>query len=575
MSAVSPNWADDVQRLFAAPSWVSDPKVPGEWRDCMKPYDIDLSSCVSVKQSAETIYDHLASHSMPLTSHATQYWPDWALATLRTWINRGCPETADAPAHPRATPIPPPGPQRGERRLRRNILDLDEQELADYRAALVRLGAQSTDPAARWQQIAYVHTDWCLHYQEAFLLWHRAHLLWFEDQLGMAVPYWNFMDPNAPVDGTREGGLVEPFRDLTYVDPATGEELPNPLRIAVAKDGVSAVCAGGVAPPGVDCRYVQRWPVLYSSGDDQRREREAWVGMLSLFQDQVTNALSWPVFSSPEGSPGYPWANLPSFAPPQPDSDYPHRTDFDGLYEQPHDNFHGWLGPEMADNSYTAFDPLFWSLHSNIDRVFEEWLRAHPGTKFTSSYALQPFVGSLASSVDFTDPNRHVYTTIGDMAKDCRALGYDYEAPKRPDSRGAPPAPFPAAQKPERHLYVLFPDTRCILESYFVDVFVNLPAPTPEDVTGHGLPHYVGRMTRLGMGVEDERGRCVSTGVTRILDATHNVIALGLEAGAPVELSMVVTHVATGRTAAPDEYLALPGFVPTYSWGSGWPGGAA
>jgi hypothetical protein len=65
-------------------------------------------------------------------------------------------------------------------------------------------------------------------------------------------------------------------------------------------------------------------------------------------------------------------------------------TNFDGLYEQPHDNFHGWVGPDMADNAYTAFDPIFWSYHSNIDRchLFRavDGLRGLPLTRIHEEY---------------------------------------------------------------------------------------------------------------------------------------------------------------------------------------------
>ncbi|MGH2690361.1 MAG: tyrosinase family protein [Actinomycetota bacterium] len=49
------------------------------------------------------------------------------------------------------------------------------------------------------------------------------------------------------------------------------------------------------------------------------------------------------------------------------------------------------MGLDIADNAYTAYDPVFWSLHSNIDRVFEEWLRGHPAAMFTSRFPLRPF----------------------------------------------------------------------------------------------------------------------------------------------------------------------------------------
>lgn len=33
---------------------------------------------------------------------------------------------------------------------------------------------------------------------------------------------------------------------------------------------------------------------------------------------------------------------------------------------------------DMADNAKTAFDPIFYSHHSNIDRIFYNWQLAHP-----------------------------------------------------------------------------------------------------------------------------------------------------------------------------------------------------
>jgi Common central domain of tyrosinase len=568
-----PTWDDDVRDLFAAPYWLAPDRREGVahgWLECMTPYGLVLSDYGSVREYAVTIYEHLVTRAMPLTTDATERWPDAALDLLKTWIEEGCRQSAadpvtQGPALPERSPTP-------LLRVRRNVLDLSEQELAEYRARLEDIGATSMAADALWQQVAEIHADWCLHYQEAFLLWHRAHLLWFEGLVGLPIPYWNFMSPNATVDGSPEAGLPQPFKDVTYIHPRTGEERPNPLRFAIARGGRSKACAAAPTD-GVDCRFVQRDPVLYTSGDDDRGARTAKLAMFGTFQQQVALALGWTVFSAPEGAPGMPWANIPAFVPPQPDYLYPNRTDFDGLYEQPHDNFHGWIGPDMADNAYTANDPMFWSLHANIDRVFEEWNRAHPAATFTAGFPLRPFIGPLASRLGLTEPDAYRFTTIGDMARDSRALGYDYEPPAEPDATGRPLAPATAAavDADGEHLYVLFPDVRCILETYTIDVFVNLPDPTPAHMTDGNADHYVGRITRLGMGMEDDKGRCVPQGVTRVLDATHVARALGLAPDSSVELSLLVTHMPSGRVAPPEEYAQLPGFAPIHSWGTAMP----
>jgi hypothetical protein len=297
---------------------------------------------------------------------------------------------------------------------------------------------------------------------------------------------------------------------------------------------------------------VQRDPLLYTSGDDHRAAREKKIGMVKLFQTQVVQAMAFPAFSQPEGWPGYPWANLPTFDPPQPDKLYPHRTtDFDGLYEQAHDNFHGWVGPDMADNAYTAFDPIFWSYHANIDRMFEVWLRAHPAVQLTSGFPLHPFAGPHADRFEFDDPRRFVYTTIGDMARDSRGLGYDFADPVKPDFTGAANAVTPVhsvlpardaagspgrqTHVPEHGLYVVFDGARCTHDSYSIDAFINQEAPGQSDVNPAN-PHYVGRITRLGMGIEDDKGRCIKHGVTRVLNASASIQPLGLQPGAACTL---------------------------------------
>ena len=34
----------------------------------------------------------------------------------------------------------------------------------------------------------------------------------------------------------------------------------------------------------------------------------------------------------------------------------------------------------MTAPTYTAFDPIFWGHHSNVDRLWAEWQKLHPDT---------------------------------------------------------------------------------------------------------------------------------------------------------------------------------------------------
>jgi len=571
-AAVEPVWnySDSslcISRLFSEPYWIDASRrasVGQGWIDAMAGYQIYLDQYASVKQWGLTIYGHVRSRNMPKTTDTTQIWPDDATELLRVWINQGWRENENDPFD-RAERIPPPDEPPDPVQIRKDIRALTLEELNAYRAKLDDvMRVADSSPDSPWQKLCYVHTNWCLHYQEAFLFWHRAYLRLLEYMIGMPVPYWNWMAEDANIDGSPNAGLPQAFKDLTYIHPGTGEERRNPLRFAAAKDGWSKACTTSTLRGNMsdaDCHWVHRDPVFYTSGDDHRAERERLIHMVRIFQNQVVAALKWPVFSQPEGWPGYPWANILVFDPPQPASLYPNRTDFDGLYEQPHDNWHGWVGVDMADNAYTAFDPIFWSYHANIDRMMEVWIRANPAAQYTSTFPLQPFIGPAAQHVGPTERRTWLYTCIGDMARDSRAIGYDFGPAVTPDWAGN--APNEGDHK--QNLAVVFSGVKCTQESFTIDAFLNQATPGPADVDPAN-PHFVGRLSRIGMGIQDDKGRCIRHGVTRTLDATRNARRLQITPGSDCELTLLVRNIATGETLTPEQYGALPGFNGRLMW---------
>ena len=144
---------------------------------------------------------------------------------------------ATSPTDP-AERIPEPRPRPLPLPVRRDLRSLSQAELDDYRMRVADAAADASG-----QVFFSIHGDWCLHYQEAFLLWHRAFLTAFEQRIGCPVPYWNWYAKDASVDGVSSAGLPQAFRDETYVHPRTGETRPNPLRFAAAKRGISKACA--------------------------------------------------------------------------------------------------------------------------------------------------------------------------------------------------------------------------------------------------------------------------------------------------------------------------------------------
>ena len=552
-----PTWTDDIQYLFSSPYWIdkdSQASVGAEWRDAMKGYFVYLDEYESVKNWSVQIYSHLHSRSMPLSPDPNEQWPSQALESFRIWANQGYRQTSHDPLDIEDR-IPLPVQRPLALRIRKDITKMTLRELNLYRAKIESLQVDNPLPSSPWQQIAFIHTNWCLHYQEAFLFWHRANLLWLEEQFGMGIPYWNWMSPDVATPGNPAAGLPQAFLDETYVNPHTQERRPNPLRYAAAMNGCSKACSQDPLP-GPDCLWVQRDPIFAQAKPD-KQELQDKLDQLLTYQDQVRTAFGLSNFSTPQGFPGFPWANIPSF--PAPDSDYPYLNQtFDGTYEQPHDNLHGWLGADMADNAYTAFDPVFWSHHSMIDLVYEAWNRKHPATVYTANFPVQPFIGPLASSINETESRRYLYTTIGDMAKDSRSLGYDYASLPTIEKMLQPSA----SQGPR--LNALFEGVRCTLDSYAIELYLNPPPGELRPSTEN--PHFALRMTRLGMGLADKNNRCSNKGIQRLVDLTRAAQRLDLSPKDKVQLVMKVIDLRTQKILTEEEYTQLPGFAPRLLW---------
>lgn len=237
--------------------------------------------------------------------------------------------------------------------------------------------------------------------------------------------------------------------------------------------------------------------------------------------------------------------------------------EFDGALEQAHDNLHGWTGLDMANNSYAAFDPIFWSFHANFDRIFETWLRGHPLQDWTLNFPLRPFAGREGTITTIEGDTRlYAYTNIGNMLMDSKALGYAYAPPGNPDY-APPPENISHAITP----IILFPNVKCTDKTYVIHVALDTGDGKKLVV---GQPGYIGSVTRLGMGPDNGNDRCIKNGVVRRLEAAKAVQDIGgLEPNSEVKLKMLVLEDAAGQPAreVPEsEYKDWPGFRPLVLW---------
>ena len=78
-------------------------------------------------------------------------------------------------------------------------------------------------------------------------------------------------------------------------------------------------------------------------------------------------------------------------------------VDFTGQVQDVHDSVHGWVGGEMGVVATSAFDPIFWSHHCMIDRLWYLWQLQNGTNNIPADYldkALAPFALTVRDVLD-------------------------------------------------------------------------------------------------------------------------------------------------------------------------------
>ncbi|KAK7403014.1 hypothetical protein QQX98_011214 [Neonectria punicea] len=236
-----------------------------------------------------------------------------------------------------------------------------------------------------------------------------------------------------------------------------------------------------------------------------------------------------------------------------------------------------------------------------MDRLTGSFIDAHPSNQFTSALPLQPFINNGADII-YDDPRRWRYTTIGDIAKDTRALGYIYGAPASPDAftrqsaeerdalslhaSGGRAISLPAGlpsqgavngngiatmeaikspAKTEREPYVVFTEVGCTTSSYRIDVFTASAQSTSAEASNLD---FIGQVTRLEMGPGRQgagpphTGRCRKPVATRLLPADKVKEQLAKDS----QVNIFVTDLETGKQVDEGVDAQMPGFVLKVVW---------
>lgn len=258
-----------------------------------------------------------------------------------------------------------------------------------YQAEVHGMRVQSAPDAFRHQ---------CQHRTWYFLPWHRIYLHYFErivraalDEVpelpddvnevkgSWALPYWDYSR------GEDSRMLPRAFREEKL--PGTGDD--NPLHTELRN---ANLMRGG--------RLTREFTLIAAALSEPFFAARALPGRTAAFGGAMTRKNHG---GDPEGAPG-------------------------ALENTPHNVIHGEVGLApgglMRDVSLAALDPVFWVHHSNIDRVWVEWLeqggRSNPAE-----------TAWLDLRFDFHDETGAEVQKSAAEVVDIEALGYEYEAVER------------------------------------------------------------------------------------------------------------------------------------------------
>ena len=209
-------------------------------------------------------------------------------------------------------------------RIRLGVHNLSDAQVAAFRSAYQQMMAIGDNRG--YQYFAGLHgvPNWyCWHHQgnarsaqqmQIFLPWHRAYLYNFEmamrDRVAdVTLPWWDWT-----LRPPRQSGIPQIFA----AGQANGQ--PNPLasfQVNLPSTNPPIVRATGRAP-----------------GDPNDLPAQADV-------DDALSRTDW--------------------------------NDFSDALENVHDGVHGWVSGDMGVVGTAAFDPIFWSHHAMIDRIWWQW----------------------------------------------------------------------------------------------------------------------------------------------------------------------------------------------------------
>jgi tyrosinase len=320
--------------------------------------------------------------------------------------------------------------QHGELRQRVNLDCMTPSQLENLRCAFRELYELNKWPldARNYNNLALIHQNHCQHGWERFLPWHRVYMYEFEKALqdhcpSVTLPYWDWpaeQYPKNPIPNSFQAFLTE--QSLEFL--GTHEPTLNAAQIAALRPLVGTLYP--TQSSFFDAVGAKVGPT-FTIGQHRNRFIDALLEANPLwyplrypgqFGDSTINETIHYHYPSPDDIREI--MSLRTFRDFGGGSLY--NDSFGYLDQNPHNTLHIWTGgmkpkpkpavagltilaaadrnktvhvsgrkfhtredlytqPDFGDmfsNLTASYDPIFWPVHSNVDRLWSEWQELHP-----------------------------------------------------------------------------------------------------------------------------------------------------------------------------------------------------
>src|SRR5918911_1337949 len=331
--------------------------------------------------------------------------------------------------------------QRGELKQRMNIDCMDETQLEKLRFAFRELYELNKWPEdiRNYNNLALIHQNHCQHGWERFLTWHRVYLYEFEQAMqdhcpDVTMPYWDWTMSQYQPDHPDQGWRIPKALQAYLTEDSLKFLAKHGIPVAPLEDLVREPDKLDPAFPTLTqffAEVTKRIGEEYTEGEYRNRFIDALLD---------ANALWYPLRYPGEYKGGtinqvihyhYPSADdIEQILSLRTYRDFGggslYNDSFGFLDQNPHNTMHIWTGgmnlyepkkkkrggepgqvpmPEsrnkavrvsgrkfhkredlysqptfgdMFSNLTAAYDPVFWPVHANVDRLWWEWQQRHP-----------------------------------------------------------------------------------------------------------------------------------------------------------------------------------------------------